>query len=284
MRNALLFALALALTGCSTSGRAPLSGQPGPTTLFGPGAIGGACTTEGAVEDCGRVEHTDGNYVTCSLGHSTCQGGVWSACLGDHIVTKSLPNVRLTSKGVHVLAGPTTPACSNVCDPYCMSSEPDPVDVDAGGIAAADGGGVTLLMNDAGATIVPKNVCVGLQCQIVICKGGGTTTLSGTVYDPAGKNPLYDANVYIPLMPGDPLPPFSTGASCDSCGAAASLDALRATQTDANGQFVLADVPAGANIPVVVQMGKWRREIMLTSVTGCGNNVVANNCTAPKAS
>src|SRR5207253_2822742 len=49
--------------------------------------------------------------------------------------------------------------------------------------------------------------------------------------------------------------------------------------TDASGNFTLSNVPTGKNIPVVVQMGKWRREILLTSTTSCVNNVITNNCT-----
>jgi hypothetical protein len=105
-----------------------------------------------------------------------------------------------------------------------------------------------------------------------------TTTLSGTVYDPAGNNPLYNATVYIPINPKAALPAFSTGASCDTCGGS-SFAALQATTTDAAGNFTLSNVPTGSDIPIVVQMGKWRREILLTKVTSCVNNVVWNNCT-----
>ena len=148
--------------------------------------------------------------------------------------------------------------------------------MDAAGIAGADGG---ISLQDA--TIALDAGCFGLACDIAACGGTVTTTLSGTVYDPAGNNPLYNASVYIPANPFAALPAFSTGASCDTCSGAGSLDAIQATQTDAAGNFTLTNVPTFTNLPVVVQLGKWRREIVLKTITSCQDNVVAGNCTAP---
>jgi len=44
-------------------------------------------------------------------------------------------------------------------------------------------------------------VCVngmGLACAVNKSCGSSPTTLTGKVYDPAGKNPLYDVAVFIP--------------------------------------------------------------------------------------
>src|SRR5688572_23707691 len=54
--------------------------------------------------------------------------------------------------------------------------------------------------------------CVGLECQQVACANGGTTSLRGTVMDPSGTVPLYNAVVYVPNAP---LAPFTPGVSCD---------------------------------------------------------------------
>src|SRR5947209_7605697 len=61
--------------------------------------------------------------------------------------------------------------------------------------------------------------CVNLQCKQVTCPSGGTTRITGSVYDPAGLNPLYNALVYIPNAP---LAPFDddAGATCDRCNGA----------------------------------------------------------------
>jgi hypothetical protein len=46
--------------------------------------------------------------------------------------------------------------------------------------------------------------------------------------------------------------------------------------TDANGRFVLENVPVVANLPVVIQVGKWRREIKVPTVTACVDNPITD--------
>src|SRR6478752_855209 len=276
--GAVLLCVAIA---CSTSDHLPpVQGPSQAPPMFGPSS-GGDCDEEGAVRPCGHVTNTYGDYVTCSMGEVTCHDGRWSACIGDRLVTMSHPNARLTPSGVQVLSKPVP--CTNICDPYCASTQSEVSDVDASAVVPnADGGGVTLQKADGGVTVKASNNCRGLQCQLTTCTGMGvTTTISGTVYDPAGNNPMYNANVYIPVMAKDALPAFGTGASCDTCAGAPALVALRSARTDSNGNFTLSDVPVGTKIPIVVQMGKWRREIVLTSVASCTSNAVTGNCTAP---
>jgi hypothetical protein len=107
---------------------------------------------------------------------------------------------------------------------------------------------------------------------LIGCADGGTTSISGTVYDPAGKNPLYDALVYVPITTPDPL---ADGLVCDKCGGAvASGGTLAAALTDAAGHFVLDGVHAGKDVPLVIQIGKWRRQVNIPQVLACQNNAI----------
>ena len=130
-----------------------------------------------------------------------------------------------------------------------------------GGGGNGDGGAVTG-NGDGGGTAG----CVGLQCQQMSCPGGGTTTLTGKVYAPNGTLPLYNAIVYVPNS--TPMP-FPDGVTCDRCSGNVSGDPVVQTLTDATGSFTLTNVPVGANIPLVIQLGKWRRQVTIPSVPGC---------------
>jgi hypothetical protein len=111
--------------------------------------------------------------------------------------------------------------------------------------------------------------CVNLQCRQQTCPGGGTTSLSGTVYAPNGTLPLYNVAVYIPNAPLDPLP---KGMSCDRCGTLASGHPIASALSDAQGRFRIDNVPVGKDVPLVVQVGKWRRQVTLPEVLPCQDN------------
>ena len=130
--------------------------------------------------------------------------------------------------------------------------------------------------NDGSAGDGGARACVNLECKQVKCDDGGTTTISGKVYDPAGINPLYNALVYIPNAP---LAAFDddAGVTCDRCnGALASGAPLVSAITKPDGTFVLENVPVGVDLPLVMQIGKWRRQVMLPAANKCTDNPVTD--------
>src|SRR5258708_6122249 len=100
----------------------------------------------------------------------------------------------------------------------------------------------------------------GAQCN-VSCSGG-TTTISGKVYDPALKNGLYNVAVYVPGGPIQALPKgVPTGADACNCGALFKSGAVVSTTTGVDGSFKLQNAPVGKQMPLILQFGKWRRVV-----------------------
>ncbi len=100
------------------------------------------------------------------------------------------------------------------------------------------------------------------------CPNGEHTTIAGTVFDPAGKNPLANVAVYVPENPIYVAPLVNGTSSCTSCSSSVS-DWVAVAITDAQGNFTLRDVPTGNNIPLVIQVGKWRRTISVPRTSDC---------------
>jgi hypothetical protein len=106
--------------------------------------------------------------------------------------------------------------------------------------------------------------------QQVACAGGGETTVRGTVFAPTlprfgPADPLYNVLVYVPNAPVLPFPP---GVACDQCGEVSGAPLVNAL-TEPDGTFVLRRVPVGKDIPLVIQIGRWRRQIRIPEVTAC---------------
>lgn len=74
--------------------------------------------------------------------------------------------------------------------------------------------------------------------------------------------------VYVPSAP---LAPLSEGVTC-ACEV--SGEPVASAITDTEGRFVMPNVPAGSDIPLVIQVGKWRRLFTLPSVEECGETSV----------
>ena len=144
------------------------------------------------------------------------------------------------------------------------------------GIGASDGSSGVVGSSSGGP--LPWG-CTGdagqpLRCYVDLsCPGGSPTTLKGTVFDPAGKNPLPNAVVYVPNDTSS-LPPLATGTNvCTSCAATIG-DFASVTITGSDGSFTLRDVPTVANLPLVVQIGKWRRRITVPEVADCATTTL----------
>jgi hypothetical protein len=218
-----------------------------PLTCNGPGgarycdSIGDGC---GGTLDCGA----------CPSGGVCGGGGTANVCTNPNCmpVTCTFPSGQYCDK--------IGDGCGRVLD--CGACP--------GG--AVCGGGAMPVPNACPIVTGPGN-CVGLQCMVPKCTGTATTSLSGTVYDPAGKVPLYNVTVYVPNAALDPLP---EGVSCDKCSAQVSGHPIATALTDANGHFSLTGVPATTNVPLVMQVGKWRRQVAIPTVTACVDNAITD--------
>ncbi len=157
------------------------------------------------------------------------------------------------------------------------SSFPDGAD---GSVGAGGDGGITSDANGGGEGGFSggdggSHACVNLQCKQVSCPAGGTTTITGKVYDPAGINPLYNALVYIPNGTPEPIDD-DAGVTCDRCGVTASGSPLVSAISGSDGTFQLKNVPVGVALPLVVQVGKWRRIVTLPAANACVDNPVVD--------
>ena len=98
-------------------------------------------------------------------------------------------------------------------------------------------------------------------------------TVIGYVYAPNGTLPLYDVQVFVPNAP---LAPFTQGVQCYNCSTPPSGSPITTALSDATGKFTLTGVPTGKNIPLVVQIGKWRRQTFIPNVEGCLINTLTD--------
>jgi hypothetical protein len=223
---------------CASPGCVPLTCNPASGTLYC-GMIGDGC---GGTLNCGDCP-----------GGSTCgSGGVANLCVDPNCT----PVTCNPAGGQY--CGTIGDGCGGVLNCGTCTN----------GMACGGSGTPNVCPGSTGT-----GGCTNLQCQVATCTGGASTTMSGTVYDPAGKVPLYNVTVYIPNAALDTIP---EGVSCDKCDAQVSGQPVAAALTDANGNFKLTGVPSGTNIPLVMQVGKWRRQVTIPSVTSCVDNPITD--------
>ena len=118
--------------------------------------------------------------------------------------------------------------------------------------------------------------CVGLECNIVDCAAQGKqpTSISGTVFAPNGTLPLFGVTVYVPNTANYPLPPFTDGVTCGRCDDPLPGSPITSVQSDEAGHFSIVGVPSGTNIPLIITIGKFRRQITIPTVAECTDNAL----------
>jgi hypothetical protein len=239
----------------SQLGNGEIGEEGGPGSSCGSTPAQGCPCTGNTTVACGEVTSTNDGYVSCSEGTRACTGGTWGPCIGLYNVIKSLGPIGggLSPQNF----GQPTPdagACNgNPCDPTCVNITDTSTGIDAGsGLLPVDGGWTLPLGVGEGGT------CTGLQCDVPVCGTGETTSITGTVYDPASLNPVYNAVVMIPAS-ASAVQPVPAGVSSDPCGGATLPPAVTYTYSATNGTFTLTGVPVAASVPLVIQIGRWRR-------------------------
>jgi hypothetical protein len=173
---------------------------------------------------------------------------------------------RATALAVFAVLGVFTLGPSSGCSSSSNGAADGDAGDDSGGSSGSSGG-----FNQTDDSGVP------ITLNQVNCPGGGTTSLHGTVLDPAGKLPLYNVAVYVPKTAPGPLP---EGVSCGDC-TTWYTNPLVSAVTDAGGNFTITNMPVGTNIPLVVQVGKWRKIYSLSNVTQCVTNDAASLAGGP---
>jgi hypothetical protein len=143
--------------------------------------------------------------------------------------------------------------------------------VTLGGTGGSNGGTGNVITPNGGTSGGGKCSDGSWGCKIVDCEAEGLpkTTVTAKVYDPAGRVPLYNVAVYVP---NSTVLPIADGSVCETCATPVSGNPVASALTGADGTFVMEDVPVGVEVPLVIQIGKWRREIALSEVKQCQDN------------
>jgi len=232
---------------------------------------GGTCTAQTAAacnfaggHYCGSIGNGCGGTITCPgcSGSQTCGGRGTPNLCGD---PSCVPSTCTASNGVQY--------CGTIGD-GCGGS------LNCGTICPSGQTCGQVLANVCGSATPCTNLCL----KQTTCPGNGTTSVSGVVYAPTpprfgAPDPLYNAVVYIPNAP---VQAFSTSVSCDRCGANVSGQPLVSALTGPDGKFKLTNVPVGTNIPLVIQLGRWRRQISITTSACADTALTADQTRLPR--
>ncbi len=234
-------------------------------------AMGESCGGTGLDGVCGNASITC-KPIACDSGAGARYCGKIGDGCGRTLDCGTCPAAGVCGGGdsANVCAGGTD------CKPFACGAGPGKYcgkigdgcgrTLDCGGCTAPETCGGRSLANVCGS--VP---CINLCPKQVACANGATTTLTGTVLAPTppkfgAPDPIYNALVYVPNAP---VALFTKGVSCERCGALVSGSPVASTLSGADGKFTLLNVPAGDNIPLVIQLGRWRRQVIIPRVAPC---------------
>jgi hypothetical protein len=230
----------------------------------GPRCVPTTCAALGF--DCGFAGDGCGGLLDCSGGAACsaptyCGGGGFDKCGGNAGPAACTPET-CASQGF--ACGPAGDGCGKALD--CGATCPAGQACGAGGTPGVCGASPT---------------CTGLCTQRAACTGGAKTTLTGTVraavsqWVPSNTTPDPVPGVLV-YVPNGPVSAFSPGATCGSCSTDVSGDPLVSTTTAFDGTFTLTDVPVSQSgsdtIPVVIQLGRWRRQFAIPIPSACAPN------------
>jgi hypothetical protein len=252
------------------------------------GTVGDGC---GRALDCGGCPDGQlcggaGKPNLCA-GGSTCKpvmcdnpNGKYCGMIGDgcgHVIDCG------GCPGTQVCGGAGTPnlcgggpgctplSCMQASGRYCgMIGDGCGRMIDCGGCTAPDTCGTGGIPNVCSG---PNSPCFNLCLKQATCMAGTSTVLTGTVLAPTPPkfgmpDPIPSAIVYVPnTMPE----PFAAGVSCQACNAQATGSPLVSALSGPDGKFRLEGVPVGDNIPLVIQLGRWRRQIVVPKVEPCAS-------------
>jgi len=228
------------------------------------------------------------HLVTCASAGATC-GPIGDGC-GSSLECGSCTSPEFCGGGgTQFVCGGGTGSGA------CVAKTCGSAGADCGLIA--DGcGGVTASCGTCGtgelcgangvANVCGIQACTGLCAQQNACANQPQTTITGKVTAPGHDvtatwgtpDPIYGALVYVPN--GSEGPPrygvgaFPAGVACDSCSSLVSGSPLVTATTTVDGTFTLTNAPCGTAIPLVIQLGRWRRQISIASVACCATTTL----------
>jgi hypothetical protein len=264
LRCAIVSAVVVVICACGHSEDRPVYTDPSIDAAQSCGLV--TCASLNAT--CGQIGDGCGNTAfdcgTCPTGQ-VCGGGAGTSftCGENPCRPRTCDDAGATCGRVSDGCGGLTPSCGT-----CPDGE-------ACGVAGV-----------ANRCAVPP--CTGLCLQKAACPNQPKTTITGTVTAPGHAqpspfgpaDPIYGALVYIPNgadgAPGYGVKAFTPGVSCDSCSSLVSEPPLASVTTAVDGSFTIADAPCGADIPLVIQLGRWRRQIKIPSVACCAENALTS--------